>query len=124
MVFSYIERDEKDTGGTRRAPELVSVGLGKPYRELKARSPHGLIWILATAPMISARLSLNPSSLQLSNLPETRCRSHSLELVLGRGWGHNPEARGKSVGWLGRGFIALIYCRSSLTSSYLLLLAG
>lgn len=55
MVFSYAERDKEATGRPRKAAELVSVGLGKPPRDRKARSPIGLVWILGTAAVVSAR---------------------------------------------------------------------
>lgn len=55
MVFSCTERDKEATGRPRKAPELVSVGLGKPHRDLKARSPIAFTWILGTDPMASAR---------------------------------------------------------------------
>lgn len=41
-------------------------------------------------------LLLTPKQLRLNDLP-AHCRSHSLELVLGRAWGHIPEAREKRV---------------------------
>lgn len=58
MVFSYTEKDEEATGGPRKAPELVFMGLGKMHSELKTRSFLGLVWIMGTAPVISASLQV------------------------------------------------------------------
>lgn len=136
MVFSYTEREKEATGRLRKSPELVSMGLGSPTGASRQGLSLGWCGSWELLPCFlpdDRRLSLNPSSLQnnwLGNIPETHCRSHLFQLVLGRGWWHISEARGKRVPGLGVWvrvcffFVALIYCQSSLTSIYLLLLAG